>query len=220
MDGGSEVPVVTSHTKAVTCLALPTSALTTPLMATTCQDGVLRIWQMPSQPADWHQVFLWTYLLNQNLHIGANLIVTGFTLHREHACFTGKGVCIAGVDICLIMAVSGKHLVAEYKQWQMPRCVCLGVQVVRAGGCVCVCVFVCGYERETSRTCMTAFVHCTNPVSPLQQYLSPSRLAAAAAAVEQGQSLMHHNPLCILARQQQLTLMHGCESPTACSNDS
>ncbi len=149
MNGGSEVPVVTSHTKAVTCLALPTSALTTPLMATSCQDGVLRIWQMPSQPADWHQVFLSTYLLNQNLHIGANLIVTGFTLHREHACFTGKGVCIAGVDICLIMAVSGKHLVAEYKQWQMPRCVCVWeykwcVQVgVCVGVCVCVCVCVC-----------------------------------------------------------------------------
>ena len=87
MDGGSEVPVVTSHTKAVTCLALPTSALTTPLMATTCQDGVLRIWQMPSHPADWHQVFLRTYLLYQTLHTSATLIVTGFSLYREHAYF-------------------------------------------------------------------------------------------------------------------------------------
>ena len=85
LDGGSEVPVVTSHTQAVTCLALPPSALTTSLMATTCQDGVLRIWQMPSQPADWHQVFLWTYLPCHSLHITAKLSVTGFSLHREHA---------------------------------------------------------------------------------------------------------------------------------------
>ncbi len=56
MDGGSEAPLVTGHTKPITCLALPPSDAT-PLMATTCQDGILRIWHMPSTAADWHQVF-------------------------------------------------------------------------------------------------------------------------------------------------------------------
>lgn len=55
VDGASEAPLVTGHTQAVTCLALPSSDAEA-LMATTCQDGILRIWQMPSQAADWHQV--------------------------------------------------------------------------------------------------------------------------------------------------------------------
>ena len=59
MDGASEAPLVTGHTQPVTCLALPTSEAA-PLMATTCLDGLLRIWQMPSQPSNWHKVRLHT----------------------------------------------------------------------------------------------------------------------------------------------------------------
>ena len=140
MDGGSEVPVVTSHTKAVTCLALPTSALTTPLMATTCQDGVLRIWQMPSQPADWHRVFLWTYSLCHSLHLSANLTVTGLSLHREHACFNGR--CVRSW---------GGHLPHHGSVWQASLWLNVNDGRCLGGGAVCVCVCVCVCERVCVR---------------------------------------------------------------------
>ncbi|DBA73164.1 TPA: hypothetical protein ACH3X2_010098 [Trebouxia sp. C0005] len=87
MHGGSEVPVVTSHTQAVTCLALPTSELRTPLMATTCQDGVLRIWQMPSQPADWHQACAVMEFQSQQACTAAAIVSRG-----------GSACCAAGYE--------------------------------------------------------------------------------------------------------------------------
>ena len=49
-------PLVTGHAQPITSLAVPPPSLAAPLMATTSQDGVLRIWQAPPQPANWHQV--------------------------------------------------------------------------------------------------------------------------------------------------------------------
>lgn len=66
------MPLVTGHASPITSLALPPVDMSPvqqrhsavdhaegpgmQMMATTAEDGVLRIWQMPSQDLDWHQV--------------------------------------------------------------------------------------------------------------------------------------------------------------------
>lgn len=55
MDGSRQAPLVTGHAQSITCLAMPDSS-SLAMMATTSQDGVLHIWQLPSSPDSWHQV--------------------------------------------------------------------------------------------------------------------------------------------------------------------
>ena len=55
MEGSSQAPLVTGHAQNITGLALPQPD-SQALMATTAQDGILRIWQMPSAADGWHQV--------------------------------------------------------------------------------------------------------------------------------------------------------------------
>lgn len=55
MDSSTQAPLVTGHAQSITCLALPDSS-SLAMMATTSQDGLLHIWQLPSSPDSWHQV--------------------------------------------------------------------------------------------------------------------------------------------------------------------
>lgn len=57
MEGSSPAPLVTGHAQGITGLALPDS-VSLAMMATTSEDGVLHIWQLPSSPDGWHQVAL------------------------------------------------------------------------------------------------------------------------------------------------------------------
>ena len=55
IEGSSQAPVVTGHSQSITCLALPEEPSMS-MMASTSQDGILHIWQLPSSPDSWHQV--------------------------------------------------------------------------------------------------------------------------------------------------------------------
>lgn len=74
LETGSQMPLVTGHAVPITSLALPVmevsmlepnlaaldpaQAPAVQMMATTAEDGVLRIWQLPTEQSDWHQVCL------------------------------------------------------------------------------------------------------------------------------------------------------------------
>ena len=57
IEGSSQAPLVTGHSQNITCLALPQPE-SQAVMATTAEDGILRIWQMPSATDSCHQVHL------------------------------------------------------------------------------------------------------------------------------------------------------------------